>query len=47
MKRAVGSGKPMGQFLEDQAAARLIQDNLGKLKNGLFLCRLPKDFLLA
>ncbi len=44
MKRAAGSGKPMGQFLEDQAAARLIQDNLGKLKNGAIPVPVAKGF---
>ncbi|OAI11722.1 RHS repeat-associated core domain-containing protein [Methylomonas koyamae] len=43
-KRAAGSGKPMGQFLDDQAAARLIQDNLGNLKNGAISVPVPNGF---
>ncbi|ROQ28725.1 hypothetical protein [Gallaecimonas pentaromativorans] len=44
MKRAAGSGKPMGQFLDNQAAAKLIQDNLVKLKNGPMSVPSPKGF---
>ena len=43
-KRAAGSGKAMGQFLDDQAAARLIQENLGNLKNGAISVPLPSGF---
>ncbi|MBL8442269.1 MAG: RHS repeat-associated core domain-containing protein, partial [Betaproteobacteria bacterium] len=43
-RRAAGSGKPMGQFLDDQAAARLIQDNLGNLKNGAISVPVPQGF---
>jgi len=44
MKRAAGSGKPQGQFLDDQAAARLIQQNLGNLNNGPITVSIPKGF---
>jgi hypothetical protein len=43
-KRAAGMGKPVGQFLDNQAAARLIQENLDKLNNGAISIPLPKDF---
>ncbi|MBT9457267.1 MAG: RHS repeat-associated core domain-containing protein [Burkholderiaceae bacterium] len=43
-KRAAGSGKPMGQFLDDQAAARLIQQNLGNLKSGAISVPISRDF---
>jgi len=41
INRAAGSGKPVGQFLDDQAAARLIQDNLSNLKNGAISVTVP------
>ncbi len=44
MSRAKGSGKPQGQFLDDQAAARLIQDNLNKLGNGPISIPVPEGF---
>lgn len=44
LKRAKGSGKPSGQFLDDQAAARLILDNLKKTKNGAISIPIPKGF---
>jgi hypothetical protein len=43
-KRAAGSGKPIGQFLDNQAAAKLIEENLGKLHNGAISVPIPKDF---
>jgi hypothetical protein len=43
-KRAVGTGKPVGQFLDDQAAARLIQEHIGKLGNGAISVPVGKDF---
>lgn len=43
-RRAAGSGMPMGQFLDDQAAARLIQDNLGNLNSGAISVPVPKEF---
>ncbi|MDO9163297.1 MAG: RHS repeat-associated core domain-containing protein, partial [Methylococcaceae bacterium] len=43
INRAAGSGKPVGQFLDDQAAARLIQDNLSNLKNGAISVTVPND----
>ncbi|MEX1116423.1 MAG: RHS repeat-associated core domain-containing protein, partial [Akkermansiaceae bacterium] len=41
--RAAASSKPMGQFLDDQAAAQLILDNLGNLKNGAISVPVPKS----
>lgn len=43
-KRAAGSGLPMGQFLDDQTAARLIFDNLNNLKNGAISVPIPPNF---
>ncbi|MGZ4982138.1 MAG: RHS repeat-associated core domain-containing protein, partial [Methylobacter sp.] len=43
INRASGSGKPVGQFLDDQAAARFIQDNLDNLKNGAISVPVPSD----
>lgn len=43
-KRAAGSGTPTGQFLDDQAAARLIQENLSNLSNGAISIPLPSGF---
>ena len=43
-KRAAGSGMPQGQFLDDQVAARFIQDNLGKLGNGPVSLPVPQGF---
>ena len=42
--RAEGSGKAQGQFLDNQAAARFIQDNLEKLNNGAVSLPVPKNF---
>lgn len=42
--RAAGSGMPTGQFLDDQAAARLIQENLGNLSNGAISVPIPPGF---
>ncbi|WP_139191635.1 DUF637 domain-containing protein [Variovorax sp. CF079] len=43
-KRAAGSGTPTGQFLDDQAAAHLIQENLSNLSNGAISIPLPSGF---
>ncbi len=42
--RARGSGMPQGQFLDDQAAARLIQRNLKGLTNGPVSVPVPRGF---
>ncbi|HGG64346.1 MAG TPA: hypothetical protein ENK34_07185 [Rhodobacteraceae bacterium] len=44
LHRAAGSGKPMGQFLDDQAAARFIIANLDKLHNGAKKLPIPDGF---
>jgi RHS repeat-associated protein len=40
--RAAGSGAAQGQFLDNQAAAEFINDNLGQLKNGAVSLPLPE-----
>ena len=42
--RAINTGKPQGQFLDDQLAARFIQDNLHLTRNGAVSVRVPNDF---
>ncbi|SDP95280.1 LysM peptidoglycan-binding domain-containing protein, partial [Paracidovorax cattleyae] len=42
--RARGTGMAMGQFLDDQMAARLIIENLGNLKNGAISIPIPEGF---
>ncbi len=44
LHRAAGSGNPMGQFLDDQAAARFIMANLDKLHNGARNLPIPDGF---
>jgi RHS repeat-associated protein len=44
INRAKGSGQPQGQFLDNQAAARFIQENLDKTKKGAVSIPVPKDF---
>ena len=44
LHRAAGSGNPMGQFLDDQAAARFIVANLDKLHNGARNLPIPDGF---
>ncbi|WP_419614671.1 hypothetical protein, partial [Thiolapillus sp.] len=44
INRARGSGQAQGQFLDNQAAARFIQDNLDKIGNGAVSLPLPKNF---
>lgn len=41
-KRAAGSGMPQGQFLDDQAAARFILENVAKTKGGPVSLPIPK-----
>jgi RHS repeat-associated protein len=43
-KRASGSGSPQGQFLDDQAAAKFINENLGRTANGAVDIPMPKGF---
>jgi hypothetical protein len=43
-RRAAGAGQPMGQFLDDQAAARFIQENLDKVANGAVSIPIPPGF---
>jgi hypothetical protein len=42
--RARAMGEPNGQFLDDQAAARFIQDNLDKAKGGAVSLPIPTGF---
>uniref|UniRef100_UPI0024A613BC hypothetical protein n=1 Tax=Pelagibius sp. Alg239-R121 TaxID=2993448 RepID=UPI0024A613BC len=42
LARAKGSGMQQGQFLDNQAAARFILDNLHRLKNGAITLPIPK-----
>jgi hypothetical protein len=42
--RARAMGEPNGQFLDDQAAARFIQDNLDKVKGGAVSLPIPTGF---
>lgn len=42
--RAAGSGKANGQFLDNQAAASLINNNLGNLKSGAISVPMPEGF---
>ncbi|HUC83311.1 MAG TPA: RHS repeat-associated core domain-containing protein [Flavisolibacter sp.] len=42
--RAKGSGQAQGQFLDNQAAAKFIEDNLDKLKNGAISLPIPDGF---
>ena len=42
--RARAMGTPNGQFLDDQAAARFIQENLNKTKGGPVSLPIPKNF---
>ena len=42
--RARAMGAPNGQFLDNQAAARFIRENLGKTKGGPVSLPMPKDF---
>jgi hypothetical protein len=42
--RAAGSGIPQGQFLDNQAAARFIQDNLARTRNGAVSLPVPEGF---
>jgi hypothetical protein len=44
IKRAIGSGKSQGQFLDNQKAAQFILDNLDKLKNGTKDIPIPDGF---
>jgi hypothetical protein len=44
IKRAQGSGKPQGQFLDDQRAAKFILDNFEKTKNGTVDIEIPANF---
>jgi hypothetical protein len=41
--RAASSGMPQGQFLDDQAAARFILDDLAQTKGGPVSLPIPKD----
>ncbi|WP_309680230.1 hypothetical protein [Asaia bogorensis] len=43
LKKVQGSGQPQGQFLDNQAAARFISENLQKLKNGAVSLPVPKN----
>lgn len=43
-RRAKAMGEPNGQFLDDQAAARFILDNLDKAKNGAVSVPIPEGF---
>ncbi len=42
--RARAMGQPNGQFLDNQAAARFIQENLNKTKGGPVSIPIPQDF---
>ena len=44
MQRANGSGMAQGQFLDNQAAAKFIETNLDKIKNGAVSLPIPKNF---
>ncbi len=44
INKARGSGQVQGQFLDNQAAARFIQDNLDMVKNGAVSLPVPKNF---
>ena len=41
--RAKGSGNPIGQFLDDQAAARFIEENIKKTANGAVTLPIPEN----
>ena len=43
INRAAGSGKPVGQFLDDQAAARFIENNIDNLNNGAISVPVPDN----
>jgi hypothetical protein len=43
MKRASGGNAPVGQFLNDQAAAKFIKANLNKVQNGAVTLPLPSN----
>ncbi len=42
--RARATGRPNGQFLDDQAAVRFIRKNLDKTRGGPLSLSIPKDF---
>jgi hypothetical protein len=42
LKEAAGSGKPVGQWLNNAKAEQFIADRLGQLKNGAQTFDLPK-----
>lgn len=44
MNRASGSGLAQGQFLDNQAAASFINNNLGQLNNGATNIPIPEGF---
>jgi hypothetical protein len=41
-QRAKGSGQAQGQFLDDQAAAKFIRDNIDKVQNGAVSLPVPE-----
>ena len=43
-RRAQAMGRPNGQFLDDQAAARFIQENMDKIKGGPISLPVPEGF---
>ncbi|MEE9336423.1 MAG: hypothetical protein V3U65_20235 [Granulosicoccaceae bacterium] len=45
INRARGSGQAQGQFLDNQAAAKFILDNLSKLDNGAVSLPVPENLL--
>jgi filamentous hemagglutinin len=44
INRAKASGNAQGQFLNNQVAAKFIEENLAKTKNGAISVPMPKDF---
>jgi hypothetical protein len=42
--RAKGIGNPIGQFLDDQAAARFIEENIKKTANGAVTLPIPEKY---